>query len=293
MRRLLNVFLALVLGMSLVGCRASSTGSTSSASAAETSTSSSGEEGIGYDVLRVGMECAYAPSNWEEDAATDTNLPISNNEGFYAEGYDVQIAKILGEQLDVDVEIVKLSWDGLIQALNAGTIDLIIAGMMDTEERKQSIDFTNAYGIGNTEYTIMTKETSSFANSTSIQDFSGAAILGQTGTYLDTVIDQIEGVNHISPVASIPNMIDRLMKDTVDGIVIDTDSAQAYLQTYPELVVCDFAEGEGFELGYTGSCIGVRYSDGALKAAINDALATIDDTTRQEMMDTATANMPQ
>ena len=34
--------------------------------------------------IRVGMECAYAPNNWQEDTATDLNVPIENLPGFYA-----------------------------------------------------------------------------------------------------------------------------------------------------------------------------------------------------------------
>ena len=47
--------------------------------------------------LRVGMECAYAPSNWQESEASDTNVPVEGNPGAYAEGYDVQIARIIAD----------------------------------------------------------------------------------------------------------------------------------------------------------------------------------------------------
>ena len=46
------------------------------------------------------MECAYAPSNWQESAATAANVPVENVAGAYTEGYDVQIARILADQLD-------------------------------------------------------------------------------------------------------------------------------------------------------------------------------------------------
>ena len=78
------------------------------------------------------MECAYAPNNWQEDQASDTNLPIENVSGFYAEGYDVQMAKQIGSALDAEIVIVKLSWDGLIDSLKSGQIDMVIAGMADT-----------------------------------------------------------------------------------------------------------------------------------------------------------------
>ena len=64
------------------------------------------------------MECAYAPNNWQESEATDSNVPVENVAGTYAEGYDVQIAKAIAEGLGKELVIVKLSWDGLIDALN-------------------------------------------------------------------------------------------------------------------------------------------------------------------------------
>ena len=142
--------------------------------------------------FRVGMECAYAPNNWQESEATDSNVPVENVAGTYAEGYDVQIAKAIAEGLGKELVIVKLSWDGLIDALNQGQIDAIIAGMMDTAERRESINFSEPYR--ETTYGLMVLADSPYLNATSIQDFSGAAVLGQQGTALDDVIEQIEGI---------------------------------------------------------------------------------------------------
>lgn len=255
--------------------------------------SDSPSEGSGTErrVLRVGMECAYAPNNWEEDRATDTNLPISNNEGFYAEGYDVQIAKLIGEALDADVEIVKYPWEGLLEALNQGQADMIVSGMVDSEEHKQAAAFSDTYAIAPTEYSMMVQKDSSYADAKVLADFSGASILGQKGTKLDAVIDQIPGVNHISPVDSIPNMLDRLNNNTVDGIVINLDSAQAYLKTYPNLVVIDFPDNDGFVLDFSGICVGVRKADTELLSEVNEALSDIPTETRQQLMDEATAKV--
>lgn len=255
--------------------------------------SDSPSEGSGTErrVLRVGMECAYAPNNWEEDRATDTNLPISNNEGFYAEGYDVQIAKLIGEALDADVEIVKYPWEGLLEALNQGQADMIVSGMVDSEEHKQAAAFSDTYAIAPTEYSMMVQKDSSYADAKVLADFSGASILGQKGTKLDAVIDQIPGVNHISPVDSIPNMLDRLNNNTVDGIVINLDSAQAYLKTYPNLVVIDFPDDDGFVLDFSGICVGVRKADTELLSEVNEALSDIPAETRQQLMDEATAKV--
>ena len=242
-------------------------------------------------MFRVGMECAYAPNNWQESEATDSNWPIENVAGAYAEGYNVQFAKVIAEGLGKELVIVKMSWDGLISALNQGQIDAIIAGMMDTAERRESINFSDPYH--ETIYGMMVMNDSQYANAASIQDFAGAAVLGQQGTALDTVIDQIPDVNHLTPVGSVPDMISRPQQGTCDALVINVENSSGYLAANPDFKVITFEEGNGFELPSKGACVGIRKSDDALLEQINEVLATVDQATRDEMWDTAVANQPQ
>ena len=241
-------------------------------------------------VLRVGMECAYAPFNWQEDSESDTNLPIENVPGFYAEGFDVQVAKKLGEQLGVEVVIVKLSWGGLISALNEGQIDMIIAGMADTEVRKESVSFSTPYHL--TEYAVLVNNDSEYVNATKLSDFAGASILGQKDTQYDVVIDQIPNVNHLPGVENVPNMITRLEQRTTDGIVIGYDTALAYLDSHPTFSIVRFEDGQGFDIGFTGSCIGIRKDDTALLEEVNEAINTITLDVLNRMYEEAQANMP-
>ena len=94
------------------------------------------------ETLRVGMECNYAPYNWTQSDASENAVAIAA--GGYADGYDVRIAKIIADKLGMDLEIVKTEWDGLTPALLSGNIDVIIAGMSPTAERKMTIDFTDS-----------------------------------------------------------------------------------------------------------------------------------------------------
>ena len=287
LRRTIATLLAALMLLALTACGA---GTTSPAQDASTPAEETDPPATESNQFRVGMECAYAPSNWQESAATDTNVPVENVAGAYAEGYDVQIARILADQLGKELVIVKLSWDGLIDALNQGQIDAIIAGMMDTAERRESINFSDPYK--ETIYSMMVLAGSPYENATSIQDFSGAAVLGQQGTALDDVIDQIEGVEHLSPVGSVPDMISRLQQGTCDAIVINEESAPGYLASNPDFRLITFSEGNGFTLPAKGSCVGLRKSDTELLAQINEILATIDSDARTEMWNTAVANQP-
>ena len=286
LRRLTAILLSLVLVLALCACGSSAPAESAAPEAAPDEAAPAAER----LQFRVGMECAYAPSNWQEDAPSDTNYPIENIPGGYAEGYDVQIAKAIADGLDRELVIVKMSWSGLIEALNQGQIDAIIAGMADTAERRESINFSDPYHV--TEYGIMVNSGSAYEGATSIQDFSGASVLGQKDTQLDTVIDQMEGVNHLTPVDSVPNMISRLAQGTCDALVVNLESTDSYLASNPGFVVISFEEGKGFDLGFSGSCVGLRKEDDDLLAGINAVLATIPDDERDALWATAVENQP-
>ena len=290
MRRITAILLALIMTFALCACGSSAPAATTAPAASEAPAPADDPLASYNGQLRVGMECAYAPTNWQESEASDTNVPVENVPGAYAEGYDVQIARIVADALGLELVIVKMDWDGLIPALNAGQIDCIIAGMMDTAQRREAINFSEPYK--ETIYAMMVNAGSAYENATSIQDFSGASVLGQRDTALDTVIDQIEGVNHLTAVASVPDMVARLQQGACDAIVINLESASVYTETNPDFVVIEFEGDNGFELPAKGSCVGVRKSDDALLALVNEALAGIDSETRLAMWDTAVANAP-
>ena len=108
--------------------------------------------------FRIGLECNYAPFNWTQTESTQSSVPIF--EGGYADGYDIQIAKIVAQGLGRELEVHKIEWDGLIPALLAGKIDAIIAGMSPREDRKVTIDFSEPYYTS--DLVIVVKKDSAF-----------------------------------------------------------------------------------------------------------------------------------
>jgi amino acid ABC transporter periplasmic protein len=240
--------------------------------------------------FRVGMECNYAPYNWTQAEPSEFTVPIEGGGG-YADGYDVQIAKLIAEGLGKELVIVKTEWDGLPMGVMSGAFDAIIAGMSPTEERKATLDFSDPYRTN--KLVVVVKKDSPYASATSLEELSGATITGQLNTFHYTVIDQISGVNKAMAMETFPAMIVAVQSGAVDGYVAEEDGAQADTAANPDLTYIKFDEGKGFEASEADTSIAVGLAKGSdLLGPINEILAGIDDATRDELMAGAKERQP-
>ncbi|OFU48763.1 ABC transporter substrate-binding protein/permease [Aerococcus sp. HMSC10H05] len=242
-------------------------------------------EGLDQDgVLRVGMEANYAPFNWSQTSDTDGAVPITNSDGEYANGYDVQIAKRLADLLGLDLEIVKLEWDGLPPALESGMIDVIIAGMSPTAERLEQMDFSDSYY--SSDIVLVTMANGEYANAKTLEDFTGTTVTGQLNTFHYDLIPQIPNVNQATALDSFPTMITALNAGSVDAYVSEKPGAMAAVAANPDLTYVEFAEGQGFDLGEVTSDIAVATrKDSPLTAIVNEALSVIPTAKRDRLME--------
>ncbi|MDO4848908.1 MAG: transporter substrate-binding domain-containing protein [Coriobacteriia bacterium] len=272
----------------LTGCgpAAQSSDSSSSSSSDSSTSSSSGVLGDGK-TLRVGMEAAYAPYNWQEEKASDTTIPIENVSGAYADGYDVQIAKKIAEGLGMEPVAVKMEFGALVDSLNNGTIDIICAGMSVTPERSQSADFTDSYI--DDEVVMVVKQDSKYADATKLSDFDGATVLGQKDTFYDDLIDEIPNVNHLTPVATVPLVVDGIENGTCDAITFSSMSLPNLLQNYPDLKKVELAEGDGFSDPSNPDNAAIAKGQDDILAKLNEIIGGISEADRlsiwQDCMD--------
>jgi putative lysine transport system substrate-binding protein len=240
--------------------------------------------------FRVGMECDYPPFNWTQVDENENTVPIDGGMG-YAGGYDVEIAKRVAEGLGKELVIVKVEWDGLIQKLNAGQIDAVIAGMSPTAERKITVDFTDAYY--NSDLVVVVRKDSDYANAASLEDLSGAKITGQLNTFHYTVIDQIPGVQKMPAMDTFPTMTVALTSGAIDGYISERPGAVSACASNDAFTFVVFEDG-GFQASEEDTSIAVAIKQGSddLVAQINDVLAGIDADTRNAIMDAAVLNQP-
>lgn len=186
------------------------------------------------------MEAGYPPFNWTQQNDANGAVKIADN-AEYAGGYDVQMAKKIAEGLGKELVIVKMEWDGLVPALQSNKIDAIIAGMSPTEERKQTIDFTENYYTS--DFVMVIKKGSKYEKAKSIQDFSGAKITSQLNTSNYNVIDQIKDVQKQTAMDNFPAMRVALEAGKIDGYVAERPEGISAAAANGKFAYVAFEEG--------------------------------------------------
>lgn len=179
-------------------------------------------------------------------------------------GFDIELVNELGKVMDADIKVIDMAFDGLLPALQMKKVDLVIAGMTATEERKKTVSFTQPYYTAS--QVIIVKEGNNSIKS--FDDLKGkkvAVMLGFTG---DTIVSEIEGVNVERFNAAYAGIM-ALQADKVEAVVLDSEPAKNYVKQNPGLVL---AEADAEQEEYA---IALRKNDKALLEKVEKALAEV------------------
>ena len=246
----------------------------------------------GYsDDIKVGMECGYAPFNWFQNDAKNGAVKV---DGGYCGGYDVEIAKVIAKKLNKNLVIVKTKWEALLgPALTSGKVDLVIAGMSATPERRQSLTFSKPYY--ESDLVVVVKKNGKYANAKSINDFVGAKITGQLNTLHYDVIDQMKGVQKQTAMESFPAMIVALNSGKIDGYISERPGAMAAQFSNPNLKFISFDKNTGFKYDTeeVNVAIGMKLGNTELEEKINKILdEDLTPKVRQRIMEKSIQNQP-
>ena len=265
----------------LAGCGSSNTASTDAA--AEETT-----EDVEAEAAKEEAEDAEAAEG-ATDAAEVTTVepgvltmgtnatfpPYEYKDGDDVVGIDAEIAQALADKLGLQLEIVDMDFDSLVASVQSGKIDMSLAGMTVTEERKQNVDFTDSYATG--VQVIIVKEDSDIA---SADDLEGKLIGVQQGTTGHLYCSDDFGEDNVIPYANGATAVQALLQGKVDCVVIDQEPAKAFVEANEGLKI--------LETAYTTEdyAAAVSKDNPALTAALNSALQELkDDGTIQGILD--------
>jgi len=163
------------------------------------------------------------------EMATNASFPPfeSYNTDGEMVGFDIELANIIADRLGYQLSIQDMKFDGLIGALQMNRVDIVMAGMTATEERRQNVDFSIPYY--NSGELFVTRPGSSI---TALEDLEGKTVGVQLGTIQD------EGVTALSEqygfdVQRLDNpglLMQELNADRIDAVYLDQATAQGFIE---------------------------------------------------------------
>lgn len=168
-----------------------------------TSTTSAGDTSPTAEVLRVGTEPAFPPFE-------------SQGTGGELVGFDIDLMKAIGEQAGKEVQFESLPFDGLIPALQSGSVDAAISAMTITEERAKTVAFSRPYFKAGLAIAVQDGTTDVAA----LDDLEGKRIAVQIGTTGAAQAAAIPGAQ-ISTFDSAPLALQELANGNVDAVIND------------------------------------------------------------------------
>ena len=200
MKKLLGVILSILMVMSLVAC------------GSKTTTLLSGE-------------VAAPAANETKKLIMCTNAefpPYEYKEGGEFKGIDVEVAKLIGEKLGYEIEILDIAFDSIIPTINSDKADFGMAGMTVTEDRKENVDFSHTYQTA--VQAIIVPANSEIVDIDGLSDKKIGVQLGTTG---DIYCTGDFGETNIARYPKIVDGVQAMKAGTIDACVIDDQVAKA------------------------------------------------------------------
>ena len=180
------------------------------------------------DKLVMGTNASFPPYEFTDDAGNIV-------------GIDAEIAAAIAEKLGKELEIKDMDFDSLLTAVQSGSIDFALAGMTVTDERKETVDFSDTYATG--VQVIIVKEDSAIKTADDLfADGANNKIgvqLATTGDLYCTWDIEDEGLGSVERYNKGADAIMALNSGKVDCVVIDNEPAKVFVENNPGLKILD------------------------------------------------------
>ncbi|TXJ13605.1 basic amino acid ABC transporter substrate-binding protein [Brachyspira aalborgi] len=190
--------------------------------------------------------------------------PFEYREGENIVGFDIELIGEISKLINKDIEVEDMAFDGLLPALQTKKIDLIIAGMTATEERKKFVNFSESY-YKSQQAIVVNKDENGINNFDNLIGKEVGVVLGYTG---DIIVSEMTNVK-VQRYNATSEAIMALKSKKVQAVVLDYEPAKNYSAQNPELKLIE-TDSQSEEYA-----IAIRKEDTQLLNDINKALATL------------------
>lgn len=182
-------------------------------------------------------------------------------------GFDVALAGYIADYLGLELEMVPIDFDGVLNELAAGSVDLGLAGLSPDPSRMDAMDFSDIYYQGGQSFVTVQSKADLFPDLASANK-AEYSIGAQNGSIQMDLANENTPDADIVPLVKVTDIIAELLGDKLDGAFIETAVAVNYAQSYPELAIV-------LDVPYDveGSAAGVCKGNEALLAGVNMAIA--------------------
>ena len=244
--RLSTLFVALMVSATAVfaaGCGSSSDETT-------------GGGGGGGESLTVGSDVPYPP--FEEFGKTKTEF----------KGFDVELVEAIGKKIGRTPEFQDTSFDTIFRDLAQGKFEMVASATTITDEREESVDFTNPYYLPSAQSILVKKGTTGL---NSAKDLEGKIVGVQQGTTGEEYVEEEIKTKELRPYPQGPDTIPALKAGTIEAVVIDRPVAEKAVEQDSELEISGGIETEE-QYGFV-----VKQGDDELREALNEGLKEVID----------------
>ena len=209
---------------------------------------------LGGAHLMVGSDTTYPPME-TVDPATGQIV-----------GFDVDVVNAICERINCTAEFVTTAWDGIFGALQQGEFDLVASGVSITEERQQTMDFTDPYLVVSQAVLMQVED-----EGMTIDDIkaSGRKLAAQTATTNAQLAEDLVGRDNVALYDTFVGAVVALQNGDVAGVIIDGTSAAAYEKEFAGDLIIGITGLQADPLGLV-----FRKGDENV-AAFNEGLAAI------------------
>lgn len=194
-------------------------------------------------------------------------------------GFDVALAREIANDLNVQLEIKDMDFDGLLAALASGNVDIVIAGMTPTDERKQNVDFTSIYYFA--EHGVLIRKADEAKYAATVESLKNAMIGAQRGaiqvglakTRIKGVADDKKDQPHpqVKELGKLPDLVMELKNSKVEAVVAELPVAKAYLGANDDLMLASYT----FKDADGGSAIACKKGETALVTELDKTIARL------------------